>query len=323
MSEKSLLSVIVPVYNNENTIEDCIRSIIDQTYPYTEIIIINDGSTDNSFEILKYLSNQYENITLINSVNKGVSCARNLGLERASGKYVAFVDGDDLLEPKMYETLIKIYNNNPTMAFISCGFDNKEHISNDVVPEYQAVQNNFDKLFLNNKIQGFVWNKVYKYDFVKDLRFPTDIFAHEDLLFNYYLLNKHSDFLFVNLDFYHYRINTTGAMFSKHFSVKKLTALNVYEYILEDMKNNNSPYQKIVESHYVLVCLIIISNILSDEQFDENKEILNKLYSNISLYGKSFEEVNHPLKYLIAYRILKLNRTMFEGLLHLMNLFRN
>ena len=103
-----MVSVIIPVYNVEKYIDECLKSVVSQTYKNIEVIIINDGSTDKSEEIIRSYLDKYENITYIYQQNKGVSEARNLGLKNATGDYVLFVDSDDYIHKSMIE---KMYNN--------------------------------------------------------------------------------------------------------------------------------------------------------------------------------------------------------------------
>ena len=99
------ISIIVPVYNAENYLDNCIKSILNQTFEDFELILVNDGSTDKSSHICNYYKKIDSRIKLINKKNGGVSSARNKGLEVAIGKYIGFVDSDDYIHPKMYETL--------------------------------------------------------------------------------------------------------------------------------------------------------------------------------------------------------------------------
>ena len=110
------VSVIIPAYNAENDIEHCIESIISQTYKNTEIIIVNDGSKDNTKKILEKLNNKYENIIIINQKNNGVSASRNAGINMASGDYLMFVDSDDFLENIAIEHLLKNKENDLVLA---------------------------------------------------------------------------------------------------------------------------------------------------------------------------------------------------------------
>lgn len=314
-----LLSVIIPVYNNELTLSECIDSVIKQTYTNIEIIIINDGSTDNSIGIINSFKENYDNIIFIDSDNKGVSHARNLGLKKSSGEYIAFVDGDDLVEPNMYKVLIEYYITREDCAFISCGFNSKMSFENKTHFNCVPVCKKIDDLFLDDSVQGFVWNKLYKREYIKELFFDTSIFAHEDLLFNYYLLKSFPKFYHVDLELYHYRINENGTMFSKHFSLSKMSAMTVYEKILQDFKNE-SMSKKTVEAHYVLVCLILISNILSDKKLNKKDVLLSNLYSVVNCYKSSFESLKrYSLKYRISCKLIKINPKLFEFIFKIIN----
>jgi glycosyltransferase involved in cell wall biosynthesis len=109
MSGDIIISVIVPVYNAEKYLNECIDSLIGQTFFYSmEVILIDDGSTDNSPSLCDSYSQKHENIKVIHQENSGVSVARNRGIEKAQGKYIGFVDADDYVYPEMYERLFKL-----------------------------------------------------------------------------------------------------------------------------------------------------------------------------------------------------------------------
>ena len=107
MKKKPKISVIVPVYNAEEYLEQCLDSIVNQTLDDIEIICVNDGSKDSSLEILKRYKKKYCNLKVINQENKGIIGARITGYENANGKYVGWVDNDDFIELSMYEKCIK------------------------------------------------------------------------------------------------------------------------------------------------------------------------------------------------------------------------
>src|SRR5690554_1194436 len=112
MSKKPYLSVVIPVYNANEYLHACINSILLQNYKDYELILINDGSTDNSGEICDDYAERYESISVYHIENKGVANARNFGIKKSKGEYIHFVDSDDKLEPNMYLDYIKILRNN-------------------------------------------------------------------------------------------------------------------------------------------------------------------------------------------------------------------
>ena len=158
------ISVIVPVYNTEDYLEKCIRSIMNQTYKNLEIITINDGSTDNSLSILENLKKEDDRIIIINQENMGVSKARNKGLDYATGEFIGFVDSDDFLEEDMYDIMIKhLIEENADLCRIKAFIYNREggieEISND--RKIYTYNNELEimNVYLQNELKIAVWDK--------------------------------------------------------------------------------------------------------------------------------------------------------------------
>lgn len=118
MTNKSLVSIIIPVYNNQSSVVETVESVIAQDYENLEIIIVNDGSTDNSQEVLEKLSNQYQNIQVYSKENEGVSATRNYGFKRSQGKYVVFLDADDLLAKTFISECARMMDENNTLSVV-------------------------------------------------------------------------------------------------------------------------------------------------------------------------------------------------------------
>lgn len=117
MDEK-LVSVIIPAYNIEDYIGRCLDSVLSQTYKNLEIIVIDDGSSDRTGEILDDYEKKNHRMKVIHKENGGVSSARNIGIDRANGDYIGFVDGDDRVNPKLFETLVKLINEEMQISHI-------------------------------------------------------------------------------------------------------------------------------------------------------------------------------------------------------------
>ncbi len=179
------LSFIIPVYNAELFLRDCVMSITQQEgISDCEIILINDGSTDNSLLICNELSSKFDNIKTISQINQGTSCARNTGLNAANGEFIWFVDADDKVEPDFLKYLLTLINKQPNTD-IFC-FNHKILTKNSVdeVAEISASTSYRDGVDYINKTSAFyLWDKVFKKDFIGNARFLKGTKNIEDLLF--------------------------------------------------------------------------------------------------------------------------------------------
>lgn len=165
---KPKISIIVSVYNIEEYIAECIESLIKQTYKNIEIICVDDFSSDNSYEILKKYEQEYSNIKLVrHPANKGSSCARNTGLEIATGKYIYFIDGDDFIEKNLLLEMVQLIEKNNNTVIV--------HNPNYVVYYEDNLEKNYSvgKLSKNafelNNITHAPWTNLFSLDFLKKL----------------------------------------------------------------------------------------------------------------------------------------------------------
>ena len=218
-----MLSVIIPVYNVENYLNECLDSVTSQTLDDMEIICIDDGSTDNSPDILKEYSKKDKRIKIITKENGGQATARNLGIEEAQGEYIAFVDSDDFIEPTMFEKLYtKSKDNNLDIAMCKIAtYDNQtEEIKNNVWYYMLGVFRDFEKGIFNHKdtkeftchIAVTPYNKIYKTTLLKEnnILFPEGlIFEDEKFFYDTYLRAKRVSI--VDEFLYYYRINRKGS----------------------------------------------------------------------------------------------------------------
>ena len=177
-----LLSIIVPIFNSEDSIEKCVKSIEAQEYANYELILINDGSIDNTLEICKRLARKNKKIKIINKENTGVSDTRNIGIELAKGKYIQFVDSDDEICPTLSRKLIRLIEKNNADIGI-CGYTIiKKTKKIDKINENMNC--NYDLYFLYEKyLLHPIWNKIYVREKINK-KFDREISLGEDLLFN-------------------------------------------------------------------------------------------------------------------------------------------
>lgn len=191
------VSIIVPIYNVEKYLSKCIESILYQTYKNIEIILVNDGSLDNSAQICDEYAKKDDRIIVIHKANGGVSSARNAGIDIATGKYIGFVDPDDYIENNMYELMVnKIEKYKADIAI--CGYDyiNENytieryyHIQQDeILTQKQFMSMQFD---MPPTIRHVVWNKLFIAKTLKKIRFPEGINSSEDV----YVLAEYAKFI--------------------------------------------------------------------------------------------------------------------------------
>ncbi|CAK7003903.1 MAG: putative glycosyltransferase EpsJ [Petrimonas sp.] len=210
------VSIIVPVYNVEKYISTCIDSIINQTFTDFEILVVDDGSPDKSIEKIK----KYEDsrIIILRKDNGGLSDARNYGLERASGKYILFVDSDDWVEADLLKDCVEILDNNTELDLIIMGYiKDYEDISGTVIrsinvlPEKNIFSVREKNLNIDSHLidlMGYSVNKLYRNNLLKrdNLKFPQGITLVEDAIFNFTVFQKVNFIFFLDKAYYHYRI---------------------------------------------------------------------------------------------------------------------
>ena len=213
--EHKELDIIVPVYNTETYLERCLNSILSQTYKDFNILIIDDGSTDSSYDICEYYAKKHENIKTIHTNNRGLSCARNLGIQISESKYVGFIDSDDWIEKFMFEKLIKDakhYNADISAcnmyACKSWSVKRKKNEINDFEDSDTKVFYNDDVLKRYYKLFS-VCNKIFKRELFNSIKFPEGkIF--EDARTTYRLAEQAKTATFNRYNGYNYFQRETG-----------------------------------------------------------------------------------------------------------------
>lgn len=214
------ISVCIVIYNIAEYLERAIESAINQTYGNLEIILIDDGSTDGSAEICDKYANLDSRIVVCHKENGGVSSARNAAIELASGDYITYLDGDDYIEPVMYETLMSaMLCENTDMAVCRYRQVTKDEVLLDgethsaYVFEGRELLETFLLEDEKYTIQNAPWNKLYKRELIGDLRFPDGIY--EDALFTPLLLDKSSRSIYVDISLYNYVCDRQSSIMHK------------------------------------------------------------------------------------------------------------
>ena len=208
MGEK--ISVVVPVYNVEAYLERCVESILQQTYAHFELILINDGSTDSSGQICDHLASQYENIKVYHIENAGVSNARNMGIQLATGSWVTFIDSDDFVTQEYLATLASAVERVNVGFAIAPLHHIKNGIVTDIPPhsgktELWSTEETMKELLMTTRTSFFPVAKLFKRDLLADEKFNTNYHLAEDALFlTELLLKTRCSCVFIDKPVYYY-----------------------------------------------------------------------------------------------------------------------
>lgn len=223
MKDEIDISIILPCFNVAKYIDNCIQSILKQTFNNFEIIAINDGSTDDTLSILNNYNLSSNKLKIFNQENYGVSASRNLGLQFCRGKYVVFVDSDDYLEldylEKLYQNITKNDND-----LVCCAYFDHYKSKNQYLTSYLITGKIIPNIFISylfKNIGGVLWDKIYKLDIINTfrIRFESNLNISEDLIFNLKYLQHINNIFIINDPLYHYnRENLIGL--SRSISLK-------------------------------------------------------------------------------------------------------
>lgn len=205
------ISVIVPMYNVEKYIAKCLESVMGQTYENIEIIVIDDGSTDGSLDICNSYAQKDSRLTVVHQDNKGVSAARNKGLELATGDYIGFVDSDDYLEPEMYSILMNLMKENDA-EITACAYRKvspdgtyDRDFGDDTINVYEGTDM-FRAYITNPSVSPAVGTKLYKREIFDGIRFIEGIiYEDKDVISRTFI--KCQKGVFINKSLYNYRTN--------------------------------------------------------------------------------------------------------------------
>ncbi len=326
---KDLISIIVPIYNVEKYLNKCIESIVNQTYENIEIILIDDGSNDNSGIICDEYAKKDNRIIVVHKENGGVSSARNKGLKIAKGEWISFVDADDWIEQIFCQTLLnKVTQEQADIAL--CGYN---RITDNRIEKINA---NNQEVFLNSNEYlvkslnpqtgfGFCHMRLIKKEVLKSISFNERIEVGEDALFNIQLSTYIKKAVFLKQPLYNYRINNQSVVkrYDENYANKYLKSMKIIEeYIWQEYNEENEENIEIKQNYYNFVAYHIMLIIVNYCYHPDNKmcnaqrknmlkEVINNdlfiiglkksNYNNISLTRKiTLYTLKHKLYWLTA-----------------------
>lgn len=324
------ISIVIPIYNAEDHLQRCVDSVLNQTEKNIEIILVDDGSKDNSIEICKNYLNQDKRVQLIHQENSGVSAARNRGIEQACGEYIGFIDSDDWIEPNMYECLLREANQ-ASADIVMCDArtvyeDGK--IQADTITQLsgnQILQKSEFTPSLLLEMAGSAWRCIYKNHRYNDklqkqktILFQLGVKFSEDRIFNLYAFGQANKICYIKKAFYNRYMNEKSTVHRFHqdyFEACKKSMDGIEQAIRYAWEDNNE-LQKVYLSQFITGAIGAICNYYyktSTLRAAERKKMVkglcedSQLRNAIETYGanrKSQWILDRKYSLLIAYAIL-------------------
>ena len=317
---RDLISIIIPVYNVEQYLKQCLDSVINQTYKNLEIILVDDGSTDNSGKICDEYALKDNRIKVIHKQNGGVSSARNTGLNVATGEYIGFVDGDDYIELDMYEYLYSLNKtNNTSLAICNFYIEEDKKITNvkPITNKYILDANEMLKCSFK---QLFSWNKLIEKNLFNQLYFPENISYGEDMTVCMELFIRAKKISYGNKNKYFYRQHFQSVTNNLKWEAKNLDVIYQINKFIEyaNSKKLKNFYNRLLADEADISLLFLKKCILS-KPFDlKSANILfNGLRKNIFYYLKTKAKFSRKLFAIIACIDLNLLRLLYKFLFKL------
>lgn len=319
------VSVIIPVYNVEKYLRRCLDSVVNQTYKDIEVILVNDGSPDNSKEICEEYVAKYSNIQLINQKNAGLGAARNTGLQYITGNAVTFVDSDDWLELDAIEYYVASMKKSDADIVVTQMIRKKEYFSNEgtngtTIKEEVLSQEQFAKKYFKidgNNIEYYACAKLYKREIAREVKYPVGLFAEDVPAAFGYIIRSQKIFYSTKVTYnYFFNDNSLTAKFTdKDFDLEK-----IWDLVVEEAKVYGN-------EDYILYAKVnryrIDFNLLCRIALSENKSDIEKYSQEIVvLLGKVKENKKILLKYLpfsrkVIFRLFIVDYTLGRNVLRM------
>ena len=272
-----LVTIIVPVYNVEKYVKKCVESIISQTYQNIEIILVNDGSTDQSGSIISEYLDLDERIRVFNKDNGGLSDARNYGMCYVTGEYVLFIDSDDWIDINLVETLVQV-SLSEDVDIVQCGFyyayddyalyDNRWFCETDQICVLNHAQSMKD-LIQNERIKNFAWGKLFKSSLVKDIPFEKDV-LFEDVFWMHHIFARVNKYAMVHQPLYFYRQRSDSIV--AQYRIKNLDLIRG-QLERKEFLTNYYPSLIPMQDKVLVQCMLIQFNLLSLNRNQDPKSI--------------------------------------------------
>lgn len=310
-----IISIIVPIYNVGKYLPRCIESILNQTFNNFELILVNDGSTDNSGVVCDDYAKKDTRIKIVHKSNGGVSSARNAGLYVAKGEYIGFVDPDDYIDKNMYEKLYRLcVDNNSDIAICRFNREINGKIQNKESTEEIIELNNMEamnELFKGNLYRFSLCNKLFSKKCFNDVLFPEER-IHEDLSTTYKLFDNSKKTVYINYCGYIY-VRRENSILTSTYNEKRLQAFIAWDEIIEFIDKN---YYEIIEqviATFTYWCvdniLYILNQVNNSKKKNNYLNIIQKYTTKYYIYIKRNNILSRSYK--LRIRIFNINYKLF------------
>lgn len=297
------LSIVIPVYNAEEYVQRTLNSLERQTFRDFEVVVIDDGCTDHTIEVCEsFLQESELNLRIFKNIRGGVSSARNYGVSKANGQYIAFLDSDDLLHPDCYRILIENIESSD-IDVVACAFDT----FSDEEPTQECSTENYNTVVYsggssaaesmvsadkNMSVRGYVWNKVYKRALLEKVKFDESLVICEDSVFSWEIVKNAKELQLIQLPLYHYRKRENSSTGTANFE-KNITAVKAYSRMIKDVlkKEVNLREQYQLELFRQYICWILRtaeSDGRDMEKLSDLKEYIDLIPSTLKVKNLSF-----------------------------------
>lgn len=290
-----MVSVIVPVYNGEKYLNKCVESLLNQTYSEIEIILVDDGSTDNSGKICDTYQEKDDRIVVLHKANGGVSSARNEGLKVAKGKYIAFVDSDDWVHKEYIACLTEGLNWGADLVICSMTEIAEREITDVAVLSKQYLQFDrnecFQKMLYSTRIGGFLWNKLFRKELIT-CALKENIYYSEDFVFCAQYAENIKQAVFIDIPLYYYWQNASSVTNMHGVYNDKIFSLLEAEKLLREIYISNLPDAKDdITLNLIKVALNLrarykYNKCNNAEQYQAIEEVIKEYYPNIKRSDK-------------------------------------
>ena len=302
------VSVIVPVYNVERYLEECLDSLKNQTYTNLEIILIDDGSTDGSGSICDNYASQDNRFKVVHQINQGAACAKNRGLDVFTGDYFTFLDSDDYVECDWIESMYNVMNEHDC-DIVECSFVkkyiNREEKVYSLEKEQQKIfdTSEYLKFYIDHWHSSLLWNKLFKRELTKDIRFKNERRCIDDEFYTYKLCSNAKKVVLIDKVLYHYRQRKSSAVFSdKNEYQRTIDALDVLVERFKWIKEKHKYIAKYYYNHDVDILNYFINSFLFNEEAEEKlRKVVIYYLRNLFICGLNVQ--NCYLIFVYIYKV--------------------